>query len=150
MSKPPQPIACLKCNTINYTGDICKQCYEPLKVISPKEEITNDAESEHVSEEGDVQQSVQNAVADVVEKDAEKPSVPQPSPAKTSQLSAVDKDLARRKLRAKIRDTRSGRMPLNVETEVLDKHGKRIVGARRIPTTVQQPLSQPDTPYERV
>lgn len=148
MSKPPQPIACLKCNTINYTGDVCKECHEPLKVIPPSEE-SDDAPQE-VGNDVEESQSLQNAAAEVVETASEAPSVPPSMGGKTTPMSGVDKDLARRKLRAKIRDSRSGRMPLNSETEVKDRHGKRIVGARRIPTTVQQPLSQPDTPYERV
>jgi len=65
-------------------------------------------------------------------------------------LSGVDKEMARRKLRARLRDARSARAPLSAETEVLNKHGKRVVGARRVPVTAQAPLSTPETPYERM
>jgi len=149
MSAPPQPIACLKCNTINFSGDKCKQCGEELKVVSSQaepavepEEIQNAAAQEGVSElikEGAVEKKAPAAAAAApVSK-----LVAQP-------LSGVDKEMARRKLRARLRDARSARAPLTAETEVLNKHGQRITGARRVPVTAQAPLSTPETPYERM
>ena len=149
MSGPPQPIACLKCNTINFTGKECKQCGEDLKVVDEKvqetpaetEEIQNAAAQEGVSElikEEAVEKKAPSAAAAPVSKPTAQP------------LSGVDKEQARRKLRARLRDARSARAPLSAETEVLNKNGKRVVGARRVPVTAQAPLSTPETPYERM
>jgi hypothetical protein len=148
MSAPLQPIACLKCNTINFSGDKCKQCGEELKVVSSQaepavepDEIQNAAAQEGVSEMIKEETVAKKAPA-VTAAPAIKPTA-QP-------LSGVDKEMARRKLRARLRDARSARAPLSAETEVLNKHGKRVVGARRVPVTAQAPLSTPETPYERM
>jgi hypothetical protein len=153
MSRPPQPIACLKCNTINYSGVVCKQCKAELTVVSssPKEDAAlSEIQPLDPETEEQVADSLQDSVADLIEGKQEVPSVVKPEIGKSKPLSGVDKELARRKLKAKIRDARSGRMPLNEETEVRDRRGKRVVGARRVPTTVQAPLSTPENPYERL
>jgi hypothetical protein len=150
MSGPPQPIACLKCNTINFTGKECKQCGEDLKVVDETvQEIPVEPEEiqETAAQEG-VSELIRNEAAKAVPAAATvSPAMGKPT---VQPLSGVDKEMARRKLRARLRDARSARAPLSAETEVLNKHGQRIVGARRVPVTSQAPLSTPETPYERM
>ncbi len=152
MSQPPKAIACLKCNAINFQLDNCKRCGEALTVVGPDKNSDNPQQPT----EEQVKNKVTEEVVEQIETEnlgssnnipaAEKPE------SFASRLAAsrpVDKELNRRKLQAKLRDAKMNRAKINAQTEVLDKKGRRINGARRIPVTVTQPMSTPESPFSR-
>lgn len=149
MSQPPKAIACLKCNAINFQSSNCKRCGEILSVVDPDK---NRADPQPTEEE--VKNKVTEEVVEQIETENSGTSNNIPAAEKpesfASRLAAsrpVDKELNRRKLQAKLRDAKMNRAKINAQTEVLDKKGRRINGARRIPVTVTQPMSTPESPF---
>lgn len=150
MSQPPKPIACIACNTINFsaTGP-CKSCGEALAVLSKtaeaapvQQEMTQEEAREILADE------IAKADSETVSPETSGRPLP-PSSKKASQPSApVDRELARRKLQAKLQDARMNRQRLSEITEVRDAKGKRIRGARRVPITETRPMSTPTNPFE--
>jgi hypothetical protein len=152
MNAPEKPIACIKCNTINFSAGSCKGCGEELNVVD--KDSSSKPEVQPMSPE-----EAREILADEIDNVTEAEAKDEPAPPKSIKPSSslptarntrtpVDRELARRKLRAKLEDAKMNRARINEVTEVLDARGKRIRGARRVPYTETRPMSTSTNPYE--
>lgn len=139
-----KPVACSKCNRINFTGPNCKHCSEPLIILDIEEKKPKEDEQklkDQFNEE--VANRLANTVAPTITESPEtfssavelKEKIPK------KQFDDNKKQILRKNLQAKLKDSRMTRNRLTKETEVLGKNGKRISGARKVPVTQMLPVN---------